>query len=123
MRRLVVLGILAALFAAGSSIAAGAPVDATPPVLVDVTLSRSLVTVSGLNVALVTVSVHLMDDSGVQPSGDSDNSSIRYPGIGFSRLTGAAKGDWVNLDLTSGTATDGIWSADWPIASTYNGRW
>jgi hypothetical protein len=92
--------------------------DTSPPQVKDVRFSRTSVAVAGLAVVPVTVSVHLTDTSGVaeipydmSPSPQLTLSTV--PGFG-SRLRPV-------LSRTSGTATDGTWSATVNVPSTWNG--
>jgi hypothetical protein len=92
--------------------------DTAPPQVEDVWFSRRSVAVSGLAVVPVTVSVHLTDVSGVE--------EIPFRPDGSPRLTlGPVPGPWSQLApvlaRTSGTATDGIWTATVNVPSTWNG--
>jgi hypothetical protein len=120
MRRLIVFGITFLLLALVTSTAAAA-VDMTPPKLVDVRLSSSSVEVAGLDVVHVSVSVHLMDESGVATWCADFNFCL--PRVHFTRVNGGAKQDERSLKLTSGIAQDGIWSGDWVVPSSHNGEW
>ncbi len=106
--------------------AAAAPAAETPPELVDVALSRAAVAVSGVNTASITVSVRLTDETGVIESRPTD--SVPMPAVVLTNVTGAATAGAPaettrDLSLTSGTATDGTWSTQILVPSTYDGRW
>ncbi|MFJ1539491.1 hypothetical protein ACIODS_13205 [Micromonospora chalcea] len=79
---------------------ASAAVDQTPPSLVDLTVSPDAVTVAGLDLVPVTVSVRLIDAAGVEPSTEMDGSST--PSIGL-RRAGGDRTDGAELSLTAGT--------------------
>jgi hypothetical protein len=106
---LVVVACAAALGAAAPPAVAAAD---TPPELKSITLSREDITVSGLNVVLLTVSARLTDDDGVVASpyfpGDP------YPTVYFGnpRVT-------VYLQLGSGTVRDGVWTGVAPVTSNW----
>jgi len=110
---------------AGSAHAAAA--DPPPPTLVDVQLSRTAVTVSGLRTVEVTVSVHLVDPAGVAETSNPEIPAP-WPLVGLTRTSGrstsgAPQSVYRDLDLTSGTAQDGTWTAKLLVPSTYEGTW
>jgi hypothetical protein len=92
--------------------------DTTPPTVRGIWFSRASVAVSGLAVVPVTLSVRLTDPSGIsdRPVGlDATPQLTVAPVPGFrSRLR-------PTLTRTSGTATDGVWSATVNVPSTWNG--
>src|SRR5690349_819244 len=81
-RTIAGIGAFLVMLVPGSAVAAAAPSDSAPPVLASIALSRSAVTVSGVQVVNVTVSVHLTDASGV----DSyyDMGGLTLPFVQFS---------------------------------------
>lgn len=96
--------------------------DTTAPQLVDVSLSRAEVTVSGASLVPVIVRAHLIDESGVVPAGV--DMQYRTPLVRLTRVAGGtAKSGSVELALESGTAQDGIWSAALQVPSTWDGEW
>jgi hypothetical protein len=113
---LVVAALVVGLVSPPPALAA----DTSPPELVDVTLSTSAVTVSGLDFERVTVSVHLTDDTGVVAIA-GDEFDPRSPSVTLAR--DAESTDTRYPRLTSGTAADGIWSVDVLVPSTYDGTW
>jgi len=112
-----------ALFAAailivvlGSSApAAAAAADTTAPRLRSIELSRSAVTVSGLQTVLVGVRVRLTDDTGVQVIADPVEGNY-WPTVSF-----GGPGAVVLLTRTEGTPQDGIWTGQLPITSAWTG--
>jgi hypothetical protein len=110
----------------GSAQARGSPpsaneataADTSPPRVRGIWFSRNSVAVSGLAVVPVTLSVRLTDPSGVsdRPVGlDATPQLTVAPVPGF-----AARLNPV-LARTSGTVTDGVWSATIHVPSTWNG--
>jgi len=126
--RPVPAALLALVLVASAAVAGPAAAEQTPTTtLVDVQLSRSAVQVSGLGAVKVVVSVHLKDPQGVE---DSFNSHIPHPVplVSLERTSGGATAGaprWrsLDLDLTSGTAQDGIWTATAWVPSTFEGTW
>lgn len=123
--------VTALLLAAGGTFAApaalAAPVtraaaDTAPPVLKDVTFSSDAVSVSGVNLVPVTVSVRLTDESGVVVS--YQNYGEKFPYVVLVKETdGKTSTQAVELALTDGTAQDGVWGATVQVPSTWDGRW
>jgi hypothetical protein len=103
----------AAVLVAAAPPAVAAVADTTPPELKSITLSREDITVSGLNVELLTVSVRLTDDEGVVDS--PSNIDNTYPTLYFSSPRVA-----VYLQLGSGTARDGVWTGVAPVTSDWD---
>ena len=101
-----------------SASGAAASADTTPPRIERAWFSRASVRISGLNVVPVTVSVHLTDASGVTtiPAGMNPSPTLTLsPAPGFQSLVRP------RLTHTSGTVTDGVWSATVHVPSTWNG--
>src|SRR5207247_1660764 len=96
--------------------------ETDPPNLVDIQFSTSSVSVSGINYARVTVTAHFTDASGVEVVGDM-STLFDYPFVEFQYVGNSKRIEWLQLSLTSGTAQDGFWSADWLLPSTFNGSW
>lgn len=117
--RMPVAAITAVLVASLLGALPVAAADADPPQLVDVTLSTSAISVAGLDVETITVSVHLTDDVGVEPR--FDMSFFPWPHVVLSRTDGKT-GAW-RLTLASGTPADGIWTGEVIVASTDDGLW
>jgi hypothetical protein len=125
VRRLSTTGVGALLALLGASTPAAAQEDTTPPTLVSLSVSPTVVDVSS-SAQTVTVTAVITDDlSGVCADGDSTcthaTSSIRSPSAEQSVLLGypvAVSGDTYTL---SGTipqyAEEGIWK-DWSIQLT-----
>jgi hypothetical protein len=116
-----------ALVATGSaSVQAGAPAgrtaamsaDKSPPQVHDVRFSRSSVAVAGLSVVPVRVSMRLTDPSGVVENQHDMNPS---PQLTLGSVPGFQSRLRPVLSRTSGTATDGTWSATVNVPSTWNG--
>lgn len=94
------------------------PSDSSPPQVRDVRFSRASVAVAGLAVVPVRVSVRLTDPSGVQ---DNPNDMNPSPQLTLSPVPGHQAKLRPVLSRTSGTATDGTWSAVVNVPSTWNG--
>jgi hypothetical protein len=105
---LVVVASAAVLIAAAPPAVAAAD---TPPRLVSIALSRESIAVSGTDVQLLTVSVHLTDDDGVV---DSPSMWDPYPVVYFGN-----PGVTVYLQLGSGTERDGVWTGVAPVTSDW----
>jgi hypothetical protein len=119
------LALVPLLSLAGPAVAADG--DPPPPTVVDVQLSRTAVSVRGLQGVKVTVSVHLKDPAGVVETGNPEIPAP-WPLVGLERTSGGAtrgapRSTYLDLDLTSGTAQDGIWTATLLVPSTYEGTW
>jgi hypothetical protein len=119
----VAVALCGALLATGAPPAwAGAPApasaDRSPPQVRDVKFSRTSVAVRGLAVVGVRVSMRLTDPSGIVDNPHDMNPSPRL-------TIGAVPGHQAKLrpvlTRTSGTATDGTWSATVHVPSTWNG--
>ena len=115
---LAVAGPLSARAGPAAPSGPAAASDTSPPRIRAVWFSRRSVAVSGLAVVPVTVSVRVTDPSGVAEIPHSFSASPQLtlgPVPGFrSRLQPV-------LARTSGTVTDGIWSATVNVPSTWNG--
>jgi hypothetical protein len=87
--------------------------DTTPPEVQSISFSRDSVAVSGTQVKLLTVSVHLTDDVGVVEGSLPDG--LTHPYIVLNVPDGYAA-----LELGTGTPQDGVWTtvlavtSDWP---------
>ncbi len=92
--------------------------DTAPPQVEEIRFSRATVAVAGLAVVPVTVSVHLTDASGVAENATGMDASPQL-------TLGPVPGPWSRLlpklSRTSGTATDGVWSATVNVPSTWHG--
>jgi hypothetical protein len=92
--------------------------DRSPPQVRDVSFSRTSVAVRGLAVVPVRVSMRVTDPSGVLDNPHDMNPSPQL-------TLGAVPGHQAKLRpvliRTSGTATDGVWSATVNVPSTWNG--
>ena len=105
---LIVVASAAVLIAAAPPAVAVAD---TPPQLVSIALSREPIAVSGTDVQLLTVSVHLTDDNGVV---DAPSMWDPYPIVRFGNT-----GVTVYLQLGSGTERDGVWTGVAPVTSDW----
>jgi hypothetical protein len=97
-----------------------AAADTTPPELVDVSLSTDAVSVAGLNFKRVTILVHLTDDTGVVEYRLPDDEFTPFVSLTRDKPGGH---DTRPLSRSSGTRTDGVWTADVLMPSTYDGTW
>jgi hypothetical protein len=114
MHRTVHLALAVAV--SGALVATGAPsataaTDKSPPRVRDIAFSRTSVAVRGLAVVPVRVSMRVSDPSGVTAT----------PRLALSPVPGHQGKLWPVLTRTSGTATDGVWSATVNVPSTWNG--
>ena len=98
--------------------AAAAAADTAPPQLGRVTFSRAAVNVSGLNVVPVTVSVRLSDPSGIS---EIPQAMTPSPHLTLGPVPGSRSQLHPVLTRTSGSSTDGVWSATVGVPSTWNG--
>jgi hypothetical protein len=92
--------------------------DTSPPRIRAVWFSRRSVAVSGLAVVPVTVSVRVTDPSGVT---ENPNGFSASPQVILGPVPGPRSKLQPTLTRTSGTVTDGIWSATVNVPSTWNG--
>jgi hypothetical protein len=92
--------------------------DTSPPRIRAVWFSRRSVAVSGLAVVPVTVSVRVTDPSGVAENPHGFDAS---PQVTLGPVPGFHSQLRPTLARTSGTVTDGIWSATINVPSTWNG--
>ncbi|MDQ1683230.1 MAG: hypothetical protein QOH99_1771 [Frankiaceae bacterium] len=96
----------------------------TAPQLLDVQLSETAATVSGLEWHDVVVRLHLTSPIGIAPTTDTEGST--YPSVRFDR-TGAGRGqvqvapDGPAFTLASGTAQDGWWQGLVHVTAGYDG--
>jgi hypothetical protein len=107
------------VFLAGPARAAA---DEAAPVVTEVALSHDAVSVSGVDLAPVTASVRLTDETGVVVA--SEMGDAFTPAILLARDgTDQARPAYAELALTSGTPQDGVWSATIHVPSTWDGHW
>ena len=92
--------------------------DKSPPQVRDVKFSRASVAVRGLAVVPVRVSMRVTDPSGVRDNPHDMNPS---PQLVLGPVPGHQSKLRPVLTRTSGTATDGTWSATVNVPSTWNG--
>jgi hypothetical protein len=92
--------------------------DKSPPQVRDVKFSRAAVSVRGLAVVPVRVSMRVTDPSGVLDNPHDMNPS---PQLVLGSVPGHQSKLRPVLTRTSGTATDGTWSATVNVPSTWNG--
>ncbi len=92
--------------------------DKSPPQVRDVKFSRASVAVRGLAVVPVRVSMRVTDPSGVLDNPHDMNPS---PHLVLGAVPGFQSKLRPVLTRTSGTATDGTWSATVNVPSTWNG--
>jgi len=95
--------------------------DTTPPQVLDLKITPSTVNLAGMAYTKVVVSVHLQDDSGICTDCNIDDDSMAaFPGYRtpLVRLEGTPpvpgmfyETQFSGMQRTSGTATDGWWSA------------
>lgn len=104
------VAVSGALVATGVPSAAAAT-DKSPPQIRDIGFSRTSVAVRGLAVVPVRVSMRISDRSGVTAA----------PRLALSPVPGHQQKLWPVLTRTSGSATDGVWSATVNVPSTWNG--
>src|SRR5687767_1356037 len=125
MVRIATVTATAALCLAGMLLAvppAPAAADDAAPVVTGITFSTDAVSVEGVDLVPVTVSVGLTDVDGVAES-VQDGFPIG-PAVRLERQpAGQTREEHVVLTLTSGTAQDGVWSAVIQVPSTWNGHW
>ena len=115
----VAAAITAAVVAPATAGFAAPAADTTAPKVEEIRFSRPAVTVAGLAVVPVTVSVRLTDASGVAEQATGMDASPQL-------TLGPVPGPWSRLlptlTRTSGTATDGVWSATVNVPSTWHGN-
>ena len=126
LRFVVPLALLASLatpaFAATSPPGVAAP--STSPQLLDVQLSETAVTVSGLEWHDVSVRLHLTSAKGIIQTNDTQGFS--YPSVRFERTT-AGRGQVAyapntpSFTLASGNAEDGWWEGVVHVTAGYDG--
>jgi hypothetical protein len=123
--RIATVTAAAAVCLAGTLLApppALAAADDAAPVVTEITFSTDAVSVSGVDLVPVTVSVGLTDDDGVAES-VQDGFQIA-PAVRLeSRAGGQTRTEHVVLTLASGAPQDGVWSATIQVPSTWNGHW
>jgi hypothetical protein len=117
--RLPIAVAIASLLLIPAAPAVAAPADdGNAPVLTSIALSPTSVTVSGMQTVLVTVTVHLTDQTGVYAgtSGGDAGLILGTPGVYF-----AGVGEWAFLELASGTPQDGVWTGPVAVTSKWSG--
>jgi hypothetical protein len=114
-----------AVVLSGALVATGAPparagtaADTSPPRVSQVTFSRASVAVRGLAVVPVRVSMRVTDPSGVLDNPHDMNPS---PSLTLGPVPGFRSQLRPVLTRTSGSATDGVWSATVNVPSTWHG--
>lgn len=128
-RAITAAHLTVAVALSGALLATGAPpataarpalvsTDKSPPQVRDVKFSRASVAVRGLAVVPVRVSMRVTDPSGVRDNPHDMNPS---PQLVLGPVPGHQSKLRPVLTRTSGTATDGIWSATVNVPSTWNG--
>lgn len=93
---------------------ASATVDTTPPQLHSIALSRETITVSGTEEQLLTVTVRLTDDVGVEVYDDWFAGRTPYVVFGL-------RSRHVGLVLGSGTPADGVYTGVIAVTSDWSG--
>jgi hypothetical protein len=91
-----------------------------PPQIAGLEFGQSTVSVSGLNVAKVTVAVHLKDMDGVDDVGDP--GFFPTPNVSVGPVGAPGAGEAVFLSLASGTIYDGWWQGDAYVPSRFSGE-
>jgi len=125
MRRAAVTLSIALISLGLSSIPArAASIDGAPQIK-GLQFDTSSVSVFGLNVATVKVSVHLTDGDGVDDSVNDANSLLPTPFITIQHIApplGVDDSQIAFLTLASGTIYDGWWQGNVYVPSHYNGE-
>lgn len=122
MRRLF-LALTPQILTAGA-VFVGTPVayaDSSPPAVEVITISPDAVAVAGLDLVPVTVNVRLTDADGVVNGGGTAGDA-EWPYLVL-RKVGGSQEEGMELQRTSGTAQDGVWSAVIQVPSTWDGQW
>ena len=104
--------------AAAATARTAVPVDTAPPQIRDIRFSRTSVRVAGLALVPVTVSVRLTDATGVE---EIPYAMTPSPEVTLSPVPGFQAKLRPVLTRTSGTVTDGVWSATVHVPSTWHG--
>jgi hypothetical protein len=92
--------------------------------VVGATLTASRTTLSGLQTAVLTLSVHLTDPDGVEVQGATfDDRPLQYGMCPCGAVAAASGSRAIELRLSSGTAQDGWWSGTTRIAADEPGTW
>ena len=120
------IGIAALVVAvAGMTAPAVAAADATPPEVVDITASPADVSVNGLGHAVVTLSVHLRDPSGVVRAVPVEGD-FPWPVVSLSNTTPGAAMRFATAYLTlppTEDPTDGTWVGSFLAPANADGTW
>jgi len=124
--RIAAVPAAAAVCLAGGILLAAPPAlaaaDEDAPVVTEVAFSTDAVSVAGVDLVPVTVSVRLTDETGVEVL--SEVGDANTPGVQLERrAAGQTRTEYAELTLASGTARDGVWSAVIQVPSTWNGHW
>ncbi|WP_433721107.1 hypothetical protein ACQP2Y_37965 [Actinoplanes sp. CA-051413] len=117
MRRhlLLAISLTTALLVPAGPAGAAPAADTTPPELKSIELSRSAVTVSGLQTVMIDVRVRLTDETGVEPTSDGVGGSFPYVALD------ATPNNFAELELTEGTPQDGTWTGQVAVTSAWQG--
>ena len=99
------------LIAAGATPAHAAAADTAPPTVEAIEFSREAITVDGLDVKLLVVSIHLTDESGVEEIDTPEGG--HYPWVSLGQQ-GAS-----SLTLGRGTTKDGWWTGGLAITTEW----
>lgn len=129
MRRCaLVLAVFGLVFAAAPPALAA---DTTPPQIVDLTVIPSTVNLAGVSYTKIVISVHLQDDSGICADCNVDADDMAaFPGYRtpLVRLDATPpvpgmfyETQFSGMRLTSGTTTDGWWTATRIATGLWNG--
>jgi hypothetical protein len=114
-RRLPLAIFLAAALLVPAAPAGAAPAaDTTPPKLESISLSRTAVTVSGLQTVMVDIRARITDDSGVENLSTLEGT---FPYVQFSAMPNGFAG----LERTGGTPEDGIWTGQVAVTTAWQG--
>jgi hypothetical protein len=136
----VATNLLAALLALTAVTWMASPAHSDPPAgggtrLVAASLSVDKADLTGADLATMTVAVHLSDPNGIAPADMqlTDVNGMRCPcvslgiadseGLYSPATTQADDSRLLSLLLTSGTATDGTWSASTTVGAANAGHW
>jgi hypothetical protein len=115
-RRLpLAVSLTAALLVPAVPAGAAPAADTTPPKVESISLSRTKVTVSGLQTVMVDVRVRITDDTGVETTGTDGGDT--YPYVVFSSTPNGFAG----LQRTGGTPRDGIWTGQVAVTAAWKG--
>ncbi|MFG1605261.1 hypothetical protein [Actinoplanes sp. NPDC049265] len=108
MRTIRVIAVAALLLPGVATVARTAATDDTPPAVESIEFSRERLEVSGLDVKLLVVTVHLTDETGVLEWDSVDRG--HFPAL-------AIAGQYVSLSLGRGTSQDGWYTGGVAVTS------